>query len=77
MQPNVLVEMHPACALHDAGEGHPERPARLEAVRSGLELAYQSGYAQAVAPRPATRQELLRVHHPDIVDALEAYCRAG
>jgi acetoin utilization deacetylase AcuC-like enzyme len=76
-KPKVLVEMHPTCALHDAGAGHPERPARLEAVRKGLELAYQSEYAEPVVPRPATRHELLRVHHPDIVDALEAFCRAG
>ncbi len=73
----VLVEMHPACDRHDPGRSHPERPARLDAVRLGLEVAYESGYAEAVVPRPATRDELIRVHDPAAVDALEAFCRAG
>jgi acetoin utilization deacetylase AcuC-like enzyme len=27
---------HPECALHEMGEGHPERPARLRALRGGV-----------------------------------------
>ncbi len=73
----VLVEMHPACDRHDPGRSHPERPARLDAVRRGLAPAYRSGYAEAVVPRPATRDELVLVHDPAAVDALEAFCRAG
>jgi acetoin utilization deacetylase AcuC-like enzyme len=73
----VLVEMHEACALHDAGWGHPERPARLQAVRAGLETALQDGSARLVTPRPASRQEILRVHDEAIVDALEMLCRSG
>jgi acetoin utilization deacetylase AcuC-like enzyme len=45
---------------HDAGPGHPERPARLEAVEEGLR---RSGVACVRrACRPATEAELLRVH---------------
>ena len=33
----VLVEIHEAFLGHDTGFGHPERPARLEAVRAGLQ----------------------------------------
>ncbi len=69
--------MHPACDHHDPGRGHPERPARLDAVRAGLEAAFRSEYATAVEPRPATRAEMYRVHDPGAVDALEAFCRAG
>ena len=28
---------HPACAGHDMGEGHPERPERMRAVEQALE----------------------------------------
>ncbi|MBV8304085.1 MAG: histone deacetylase family protein, partial [Acidimicrobiia bacterium] len=28
----VLVETHPVYQAHDTGAGHPERPARLDAV---------------------------------------------
>jgi acetoin utilization deacetylase AcuC-like enzyme len=73
----VLVEMHPACDAHDPGRRHPERPERLAAVQRGLERALGSGAAKAVVPRPATRSELIRVHDPVTVDALESFCRAG
>lgn len=73
----VLVEMHEACDLHDAGRSHPERPSRLRAVQAGLETALREGTARLVAPRPASRQEILRVHDEAIVDALEMLCRSG
>src|SRR5262249_37815934 len=73
----VLVEMHPACEAHFAGRGHPERPDRLNAVRRGLKDSCRSGAATLVVPRAATRAELTRVHLPEIVDALERFCRSG
>jgi len=62
----------PVFGEHDAGPGHPERPERLEAVRRGLR---QGGLVEALvplAPRPATRMELLRVHTPGHVDRVAA-----
>jgi len=62
----------PVFGEHDAGPGHPERPERLEAVRRGLR---QGGLVEALvplAPRPATRAELLRVHTPEHVDRVAA-----
>ncbi|MCU1451704.1 MAG: putative deacetylase [Acidimicrobiales bacterium] len=73
----VLVETHPRYLAHDAGRGHPERPARLEAVLAGLEAA---GLGDALVwgePRPATRPELERVHSAGHLDQLEAFCAAG
>jgi acetoin utilization deacetylase AcuC-like enzyme len=75
--PQVIVEMHPACYGHDPGRAHPDRPGRLDAVRRGLDLAYQAGWAQAVTPRPATAAEMARVHEPAALAALEAFCHAG
>jgi acetoin utilization deacetylase AcuC-like enzyme len=53
---------HPIFDEHDAGEGHPERPARLHALRRGIEDAALGPELQQREPRPAAGAELLRVH---------------
>lgn len=73
----LLVEMHPACNAHDPGRHHPERSERLAAVLAGLEPAFRAGVAKQVQPRPATREDLIRVHDPVTVDTLEEFCIAG
>jgi acetoin utilization deacetylase AcuC-like enzyme len=52
---------------HDAGLGHPERPERLDAVRRGLSQQGLEPALRLFAPRPATTQELLRVHSEEHV----------
>ena len=59
---------HPACALHDMGDGHPESPARLAAIQdrlvaAGLDLVLR----HYDAPR-VTREQLLRAHDAAYVD---------
>ncbi|HYN04365.1 MAG TPA: histone deacetylase [Vicinamibacteria bacterium] len=58
----------PVLGQHDAGPGHPERPERLEAVRRGLREGGLVGDLVPLPPRPATREELLRVHTAAHVD---------
>ncbi|MBO0728797.1 MAG: histone deacetylase [Acidimicrobiaceae bacterium] len=77
MSAAVLVEMHEACAAHDTGRGHPERASRLEAVTLGLAEAGLGEGLRLVAPRPATRSELLRVHDAAYVDLIERFCASG
>jgi acetoin utilization deacetylase AcuC-like enzyme len=55
---------------HDAGEGHPEAPARLEAVRRGLREAGLEARLIGRTPRPVTREELQRVHTAEHVDRI-------
>ncbi|MCZ6572514.1 MAG: histone deacetylase [Planctomycetota bacterium] len=57
----------PVFSRHDTGQGHPERPARIPAVLEAL----QDLPLIQVDPRDATRPELLRVHAPAYLDALE------
>ncbi|MEP6898045.1 MAG: histone deacetylase family protein [Rhodanobacter sp.] len=52
---------HPACLLHDAGQGHAEQPARLRAVLQALDHDRFASVDRIEAPR-ATREQLLRVH---------------
>jgi len=57
---------------HDAGAGHPERPERLDAVNDGLNRAGLLDVLRPLAARPATRDELLRVHAGAHVDRIAA-----
>ncbi len=66
--------MHPASADHDTGRGHPERPARLDAVRRGLGSSEVTDAIITVTPRPARRAELELVHTPPYLDAVERLC---
>jgi len=68
---------HPACRLHEMGDGHPESPARLEAIEdqllaSGLEFAIRRYDAPA-----ATREQLQRVHTPRYVEHIFALSPAS
>ena len=62
---------------HEAGRGHPERPARLGAVLRGAADAGLDDELVHVAPRPARRDELELLHPPVFLDALERFCAAG
>ena len=55
---------------HRAPSGHPERPARAEAVRSALMEAGIGALGRRVDARPATDDELARVHAVGYLDEL-------
>jgi acetoin utilization deacetylase AcuC-like enzyme len=55
---------------HRAPSGHPERPARAEAVRDALAAAGIASSGTHVATRFATDEELARVHAPSYLDEL-------
>ncbi len=63
---SVRVYTHAACLAHDTGQGHVERPQRLESVLNALRGAFDD-LDWHEAPR-AGRRELLRVHAPELVD---------
>ncbi|HEX3426953.1 MAG TPA: histone deacetylase [Acidimicrobiales bacterium] len=73
----VLLETHEAYLEHLPRGGHPECPARLEAVLQGIRDAGVGEALVPVAPRRATREELERVHIPAYLDALERFCARG
>ena len=68
----VALYDDPLFREHDAGPGHPERPERLDAIRRGLRDAGLEPRLTAVAPRPATHEELARVHTEKHVRSLAA-----
>jgi acetoin utilization deacetylase AcuC-like enzyme len=73
----TTVAWHPACRLHDPGPGHPERPERIDAVLGALrqpDLASALTWCEA---RPATRQQVERVHPAGYLEVLERLAGAG
>ena len=73
----VLLGTHPRFLDHDTGRGHPERPARLDAVLRGISAAGLDEAVVPVAPRPARRDELELVHPAAFLDAVERFCTSG
>ena len=61
---------------HDAGPGHPERPARTAAVLRGL-AAVDREALRPVAAVPASVEDLVRVHGAAHIARLEALAAAG
>jgi acetoin utilization deacetylase AcuC-like enzyme len=55
---------------HRAPSGHPERPARAEAVRDALQAAGIARIGRHVATRMATDDELVRVHSAAYLEEL-------
>ena len=66
----TLLVTHAACAAHDMGEGHPERPQRLRAIEQALEHEMFQLLVRESAPR-AEIAALTRVHPPEYVAAIE------
>ncbi len=67
----VLLISSPRFQEHTTPPGHPERPERAE-VFDQVAAAWRERGGRVAAPRPATREELLRVHDEAHVAAIEA-----
>lgn len=65
---NLRVYSHDACFDHDTGSGHAEHAGRLRAVLDALDTSGLP-FERVEAPR-ATRDALLRVHQPALVDRI-------
>ncbi len=74
---STLLVTHPAFLAHDAGDHHPERPARLEAVLKELDREEFSALQRRDAPL-ATVEQIARAHPAAFVEAmLAAMPKAG
>lgn len=63
---------HSDCLLHDMGAHHPECPNRLRAIEDQLISSGLITYLAEIEAPIATREQLLRVHAPDYLDAIES-----
>jgi acetoin utilization deacetylase AcuC-like enzyme len=71
MEPSAAIHVveDPRYAAHEGPRGHPECPERLRAVSGALDR--WRGQLVSVAPRPATTDEILRVHEAPLLRRLE------
>ncbi len=63
--------LDPYFKQHAQGEGHPERPARLDAVTSALEGAGLVKRMTRLEARPVTDDELAAVHSREYIDIVK------
>src|SRR5213082_2507149 len=75
--PPVPVVHHPASRRHDPGAGHPERPERIDAVLGALRAPDLAGQVTWQEARPATREQLERVHPAQYLKHLEELAHRG
>jgi acetoin utilization deacetylase AcuC-like enzyme len=68
----TLFVHHRDCTLHDMGSHHPECPARLTAIEDYLIASGLREHLRDATAPLATREQLLRVHDRDYLDAVEA-----
>jgi len=66
---------HPACLEHDPGPGHPERSQRVKALLERVHASGLAGELDVREARLAREDELVRVHPPQYVRAIEDACR--
>ena len=45
----TLLISHPACLMHDMGEGHPEQPDRLRVINRAMERRFPISRSSARA----------------------------
>ncbi len=74
MSSRVAVFTHPDCLRHDAGPGHPERPARLSVL---LDTLLSSATADVRSAPASDLEPILAVHPADHVERLERLSATG
>lgn len=67
----LVVISSPRFEEHTTPPGHPERPERARALHAAAER-WRAGGGEVREPRPATRDELARVHTPEYLDLIES-----
>lgn len=73
----VGLVLDPVFEGHDTRPGHPERPARLSAIRSALDAAGLPARCHPIAPALATSESLERVHDIEYIARVGLACASG
>ena len=74
---DVGLVLDPRFKRHDTGPGHPERPARIDAIESGLEWSGLLAACQRIEAAPIDVALLDSVHAPGYAARVRAACEAG
>jgi acetoin utilization deacetylase AcuC-like enzyme len=74
---SVRIFWHPTSREHDTGRGHPESPARIDAVLAGLHASAAAEHFAFIEADPAPDDALLRAHAESHIRNLEALDAEG
>lgn len=74
---HVGILFDPRYKDHSTGNGHPERPARLDAVASALEWSGFLAGSPRIEAEPLEETTIEQVHKPEYVRRVKAACEAG
>jgi acetoin utilization deacetylase AcuC-like enzyme len=77
MNTTVSLLYDPIVLEHRPGRGHPERPERVSAIMETLRRSDIWDRLTQAPVRPATHNELLRVHSAQHIAHVEQVCRDG
>ncbi len=75
MQQRTIVVTDSQCLLHRNGQGHPERPERLEAILTMLSDYEHKEQLEYIPARNAHHEELLRVHTAEHIQRINETAR--
>jgi acetoin utilization deacetylase AcuC-like enzyme len=62
---------------HLTGEGHPERPARIDAIHNALIEGRLMDLCMPITPVPISLNRILTIHERSYVERLEHACKSG
>jgi acetoin utilization deacetylase AcuC-like enzyme len=74
---SLHVIWHPSSLQHDPGRGHPESPARIQAILDELRGPPYHDITEWSEAPPATLEQLHRVHPAHYLERLDAMARRG
>jgi acetoin utilization deacetylase AcuC-like enzyme len=75
--PTTYAFYDPATLRHEPGGDHPESPQRIQAVMDSVRTLEERGRVKVASPRPATEDEILRVHTPQYLKLVKSEIEAG
>jgi acetoin utilization deacetylase AcuC-like enzyme len=74
---STALLLDPVYKLHDPGAGHPEQPARYDAVTRAIENSGLASQFQRVPVRVATEDEVALVHAREYIEKVQREIAAG
>lgn len=73
----MLITFHPDYLLHNKGNGHPERPERLESVLTLLKKEGIWDKLTIVTPEKADEKDILLCHTRELLALVKAFSKGG
>lgn len=70
---SIAYIYHPDCLEHEMGEGHPEQPARINAIEDRMRAAHIFDFVRHHEAPLAKKQHLTRVHDAKYVDKVLSF----